>query len=525
MCKYHVYTLRALTLNPLQSFVTTPMYKFPSMKCLGIALGLLLSSCVAVAETAYVEPPVAVYPTIDYGTGPEAEQVKRGEYLSKAGDCIACHTVAGGKSYAGGLGVETPFGTIYSPNITPDKKTGIGDWSLDDFDRAMRHGISKNGDYLFAVFPYTFYTKLSRQDVADIKAYLNKIPAVEQANRPLDMPFPFKVRMLQSFWRFMFFDFQQGEFVPDERQSDEWNRGAYLVEGLTHCAMCHTPINALGSWKREYDLTGGSIAGYHAPNISASRLQDVPVEKIVDVFLHDKTLQGGQVQGPMLEVNHNSLRHLTVEDLRAIATYIKTVKSKTPPVPDHGTGEKAGKAIYDQYCGGCHNMGGGGAPKFGSAAQWDPLVERGLNQLYTNAIRGVDGMPPKGNCDSCTNEQVHLAVDYIIKHSKGKPGGAAKEAADVAAETSIDRGKHIYDQTCVVCHKDGQLGAPRLGDKTAWTPLLKENLDVIVARTIHGYKAHPPRGACYLCSDADVISAVKYMAQEGSTGGADYSLW
>ncbi len=395
---------------------------------------------------------------------------------------------------------------------------------MDDFDKAMREGISKHGDYLFAVFPYTFYNKLSRTDVEAIKAYLDKIPAVHQENHDLDMPWPFRVRMLQSFWRFMFFDFYKGEFVPDKRKSDEWNRGAYLVEGLTHCAMCHTPINAMGSWKREYDLTGGSVGGYRAPNISASRLKDIPVEKVLEVFLHDKTLQGGQLQGPMLEVNHDSLRYLSLEDLKAIVTYIKTVESKMPPVPDHGTGEKAGKAIYTQYCAGCHNMGGGGAPKFGDSSQWEPLVAGGMSQVYTNAIRGINGMPPKGNCDSCTNEQINFAVDYIVKNSRGKSGGGSTSTQSMAASlTSLSRGKHIYEQVCSVCHKDGQLGAPRLGDKAAWTPLLKESLDVLIERAVRGYKAHPAMGACYLCSDADVISAVKYMAQEGGNG--NYTLW
>jgi cytochrome c5 len=498
----------------------------------GVALAVdMLSSPEASPQTqhetgmASEEAPAAVYPTIDYGTGAVAAQAKRGEYLAKAGDCIACHTRPDGKPFAGGVPIVTPFGSVYPPNITPDKETGIGSWTAAEFDAAMRHGISADGSYLLPVFPYTFYNKLTKQDVLDIKAYMDKVPAVHEKNRALDMPFPFNVRILQSFWRFMFFDFYKGEFVPDPDKSAEWNRGAYLVEGLGHCAMCHTPVNALGSWQREYNLTGATIDGYRAPNISASRLKDVPTEKVLEVFLQDKTLQGGKVQGPMLEVNRDSLHYMTVADLTAIVTYLKTVESKMPPAPDNGTGEKAGKAIYTQYCAGCHTMGGGGAPKLGDATKWEPLVKLGMEPLYANAIKGVGGMPPKGNCDTCTDNQVKFAVDYIVKQSHGKGGAAASAAAVNPAQTltSLAKGKHIYEEVCSICHANGQLGAPRLGDKAAWAPLLQENIDVLVRRATNGYKGHPAKGACYLCSDADIISAVKYMAQESGT--RNYQLW
>jgi len=492
------------------------------LKCkwiLMVALGLFFLPMAVLAA----EPVVSYeYPNVDYGKGSAAEQMKRGEYLAKAGDCIACHTTANGKVFAGGLPIKTPFGTIYSPNITSDRETGIGDWTDDQFVQAMREGISAHGYYLLPVFPYPFYNKLTKQDILDIRAYLNKIPAVRQENRPLDMPWPFNMRILQSFWRFMFFDFHKGEYTPDSRQSDEWNRGAYLVQGLGHCAMCHTPVNALGAWKREYDLTGGFVDGYHAPNITASRLKDIPTQKVLDVFLHDKNLQGGQLQGPMLEVNHDSLRYLSIGDLTAIVTYLKTVESKTPPVMG-GTGDKAGQDIYDGYCAGCHNMGGGGAPKFGDAGQWQPRIKLGMNSLYQNAIQGIGGMPPKGNCDSCTDDQVKSAVDYIIQHSRNGGSGVTASANSAESLTSLTRGKKVYEQVCTVCHTKGQLGAPRLGDVAVWKTLLKQNMDILMERAINGYKAHPPLGACYQCSDADVISAVKYMVQE--TGVGDYQLW
>lgn len=464
------------------------------------------------------------YPTVNYGSGKKAEQIQHGEYLSKAGDCIACHTAVGGKPFSGGLPIKTPFGTIYSPNITPDPETGIGKWSDAQFDRAMREGIGIHGEYYYPVFPYPFFNKLSRQDVLDIKAYLDALPPVRQSNRDPDMPWPFRERILQSFWRFMFFDFHKGQFAYDNRKSPEWNRGAYLVQGLGHCAMCHTKVNALGGWETQYNLAGGFVDNYYAPNISASGLKNVPTQKVLNVFLRDQLIKGGMVQGPMYQVNHDSLIYLSHQDLSAIVTYLRTVESQSPPAPSQGSGEKAGKAIYNQYCAGCHANGGGGAPKFGDSAQWSPLVKQGLNSLYENAIKGIGGMPPKGTCDTCTDEQIRFTVDYMISNSTG--GSAKSTASSVpsgSALTSLARGKQVYDQVCSVCHNQGQLGAPVLGNKMTWTPIMKQNFDVVVQHTLQGYKAHPPRGACYGCSDTDIISAVKYMAQQSGTG--DYTLW
>ncbi len=473
------------------------------------------------AEDKYA---AVAYPPVNYGEGAKAEQIKRGEYLVKAGDCIACHTTPGGKPFAGGLAVVTPFGTIYSQNITPDQQTGIGRWSDDDFVRALREGISPSGEYYFPAFPYNYFNQLSRQDALDIKAYLAAIPAVAEQNHPLDMPWPFRVRLLQSFWRFLFFDFEQGEFIPDDHQSPEWNRGAYLVQGLAHCSLCHSPLNVLGAAEKKYDLAGGFIEGYPAPNISASRWKEVPTAKILRVFLADEKINGGKVQGPMLQVNHDSLRYLTPEDLIDIATYLRTVQSATPPAPSVGTGVKAGENIYQKYCAACHMGGGGGAPKFGNAAQWEPIVKQGMPKVYDNAIKGIDGMPAKGNCESCTDEQIKSAVDYLVGKSTGAAAKPTVSGAPAgSALTSLVRGKIVYDKVCSVCHAQGQLGAPKLGDQKAWEPILHENLDILVSRTIYGYKGHPAKGACYKCNDADIISAVKYMAQESGLG--DYRLW
>lgn len=466
------------------------------------------------------------YPRVNYGVGAQAEQIKRGEYLARAGGCVSCHTIPGGKPFAGGLAMTTPFGTIYSPNITPDPKTGIGNWTDKEFDRALRQGISEKGHFYYPVFPFPYFNKLSTQDVQAIFSYLKAIPAVKQKNIPLDMPFPFRWRELLRFWRFMFFDFNKGTFTADPGKSVEWNRGAYLVQGLGHCGMCHSPLNPLGAPIRKYEYAGGFVEGYHAPNISASGLKGVPAEKVLDVFLNDKMIHGGDIHGPMLQVNHDSLRYLSREDLTSIVSYLRSVNSKVPPATRIATGPETGEGVYKKYCAGCHNMGAG-APRLGDSATWTALVKLGMPQLYQNAITGIRGMPPKGGCSSCNDEQVKAAVDYIVKESTGegaKQTAAAAAAPALKSQTSLERGQQVYNQVCSICHNEGLLGSPKLGDQTAWTPLLKLNLDVLVQRSINGYKKHPPRGACYHCSDGDIIAAVKYMAQASSKGN-NYQLW
>lgn len=467
------------------------------------------------------------YPSVNYGTGAKADEIKRGEYLVKAGDCIACHTKPGGKPFAGGLPIKTPFGTIYSQNITPDPKHGIGNWSDKDFLRALKEGVAPDGSYYFPVFPYPYFNKMSDQDILAIKAYLAAIPAEDAENKPVDMPIPFRWRIMQLGWRVLFFNFYQGELTPDPKESAAWNRGRYLVEGPGHCSMCHTPMNKLGAPIRKYYLTGGMVDGFYAPNITSTTLHDHTIDEVVNVFLKDTRVAGGKISAtPMLEVNHDSLEYLTIEDLDDISTYLRSVVSKTPPSPKNsGVGDlAAGKAIYNKYCVGCHATGAGGAFKYGDAQAWKPLIDKGLNQLYKNAVAGIGNMPPKGNCITCTNDDIQNAVDYIVTGSSKEALFSSQKKAVKLPQPTLARGKKVYQEVCALCHEKGNLGAPVVGDKQAWAKRIKQNMDVLINHTLKGYKGHPARGACTDCNDTDIIAAVKYMVQESKSSG-DYKLW
>lgn len=369
------------------------------------------------------------YPIIDYQgkTAAQVAEIKRGEYLVKAGDCIACHSnqVAGGKAYAGGLAMQTPFGNIYTPNITPDKETGIGNWTNENFITAMREGLTPDGQYYFPAFPYLYFNQMTVEDVLAIKAYLDLVPAVKQANRDNEMIFPFNWRFMQLGWRVLFFYPERtGPFKANPNQSADWNRGAYLVQGLGHCSMCHTPsyylINqnvSMGAPMRRYDLTGAVIQGYLAPNITHSNLGAIPDKELLKVFTEYEMIGGNVVQGPMEEAIHNSLRHLTTEDLLAMITYLKSVKSELPENVTV-TSTDVGKIIYNNYCSGCHNSGVGDAPKISNAAGWAVMANSGIDKLYSIAIHGGGNMPAKGTCISCSDYQIKLAVDYMIAESK-----------------------------------------------------------------------------------------------------------
>ena len=261
--------------------------------------------------------------------------VVRGEYLARAGDCIACHTAPDGRIFAGGRAMPTPFGTIYTSNITPDPQTGIGNWSADDFYKTMHSGRFPDGGLIYPAMPFASYTKVTRADSDAIFAYLKSVPPVNQKNRPHDLRFPYNNRQLILGWRTLYFS--EGEYKPDPAKSAEWNRGAYLVEGLGHCGMCHSPINALGGTSQADAFKGGLIPmqNWYAPSLTSNReagLGDWSIQDITDLLQAGVSMRG-VVYGPMAEVVHNSLQYLNDKDIRAMAVYLKSISEPSPPPP------------------------------------------------------------------------------------------------------------------------------------------------------------------------------------------------
>jgi len=383
-------------------------------------------------------------------------QVLRGEYLARAGDCGGCHTVKGGEAYAGGLAIPTPFGTLFAPNITPDPDTGIGRWSAEDFWRAMHEGKSRDGALLYPAFPYTNYTKVVRAEADDLFAYFQWVKPVHKANRKHELAFPYNQRKLLVGWRALYF--KAGEYKPDPSQSPEWNRGAYLVEGLGHCDACHSPRNMLGAVSRGDVIAGGliPIQNWYAPSLTSNRetgLGKWAVSDVVDLLKTGVSARGA-VFGPMAIVVHDSLQHMTESDITAMATYLKSqAEEAEAPEPPHFvvTDKQAealvarGEKLYEDRCADCHQRGGEGVPRI-----YPPLAnnESIVMRYPINAIRVVVnggfppstqdnprpyGMPPFGQ--DLSDEDIAAVVSYV-RQSWGNRAPAVSPA-EIAGARAI----------------------------------------------------------------------------------------
>jgi len=256
-----------------------------------------------------------------------SDSLVRGEYLVRAGECFSCHTVPGSTPLAGGRALATPFGTFYSPNITPDRETGIGNWTDADFVRALRKGVRPDGSNYFPVFPYPSFTGISNEDALAIKAYLFSLAPVHQQNRPHEVSFPFSLRFLQTGWKMLFFT--KGPFRPDPHADAAANRGAYLATALGHCGECHTPRNVLGATRKGRRLAG-TLDGPDddpVPNITpdaATGIGNWSIEDIAETLKSGATPLDSKVKGAMQEVVADGTSHLTDADREAIARYLKT---------------------------------------------------------------------------------------------------------------------------------------------------------------------------------------------------------
>ncbi len=354
-------------------------------------------------------------------------QIDRGHYLVTAGDCAGCHTLPGSdKKLAGGRAIETPFGSIVSPNITPDRDTGIGAWSDEQFDAALRKGIRPNGSRLYPAMPYNAYTKMSRDDVIAIRAYLNTVAPVRHRVVANTLPFPFNIRAAMRVWDWIYFT--PGEYQPDAKQSAEWNRGAFLVQGPSHCGACHTPKTFLGGDKTSETLQGSYLQGWFAPDVTNDNRRGLGAWSADDVVTYLKSGHNriSAATGPMAEEVTLSSSHMTDSDLHAIAAYLKSMPGRTdspPPLPASDPAMVAGAAIYRDQCSACHMIDGKGEEKlFPSLAQSsmvrsdDPttlirIILRGARSAATAAEPTAPGMPSFGW--QLDDAQVAAVVTYI----------------------------------------------------------------------------------------------------------------
>jgi mono/diheme cytochrome c family protein len=254
-----------------------------------------------------------------------AALIAKGKVLAGAGYCVVCHTRAGGQPFAGGYGLETPFGTIYSSNITPDPETGIGRWSLAAFTRAMHQGVSRDGSHLFPAFPYDHFTKVSDADVNALYAYVMTRPPIKAEPRPNTIPFPLNIRPLQEGWKLLFF--RSGRYRPNTSKNADWNRGAYLAEGLSHCGGCHTPRNFLGAEKTHDAYAGTDIEDWIAPALTDANPSPVPwtQSELFGYLRNGVAPLHGVSAGPMAPVVHTGLSQLPDDDIQAVSLYFADV--------------------------------------------------------------------------------------------------------------------------------------------------------------------------------------------------------
>lgn len=318
----------------------------------------------------------AAGPCVADDNGQSFSRIERGRYLATVGDCGACHTAPGGKPMAGGAPIETPFGTLISPNITFDRETGIGAWSEDDFYRAMHEGVGRGGEHLYPAFPYTSFTKATRDDVLAIRDWLRTLAPVSNKVVGNQLPFPFDVRASMIAWNAA--NFTPGEFKAWPGRSAEWNRGAYLVLGLGHCDSCHTARNWMGGEKNE-PLRGGDLQGWFAPDLTNTRagLATWSKDDIVEYLAtgHNHT---ASATGPMAEVVTLSTSKLNKDDLAAMAIYLKSLPGPgdvAPGAAPDASAMRTGEAIYRASCSACHQPSGEGVPGLFPALAKAPDVQ------------------------------------------------------------------------------------------------------------------------------------------------------
>ena len=381
------------------------------------------------------------------GAPPNADPVARGEYLARAADCVACHTMPGsGRSFAGGLAFKLPFGTIYSSNITADPESGIGNWTDEEFVRAVREGVRKDGAHLYPAFPYTSYTELSRNDVLAIKAYLFSQPRIRYSPPRNALSFPFNQRWAMGVWNIAFFNSRR--FKPDQAKSPQWNAGAYLANALGHCGECHTPRNFAFAMKPGETLAGEDLQGWRAYNITSDPRYGIGkwTDEELTEYLHTGHAKGrGAASGPMSEVVTDSLQYWDRQDISALVAYLRSVPARegaepieTSPLahlPPGASGDGVegedplGLQLFAGACASCHGLDGSGrqidaAALLGAKGMNDPVAANVSQMILDGGSLGVAGhqasMPAFGR--GYTDAEIAALSNFVVRHFGAKEG-------------------------------------------------------------------------------------------------------
>ena len=412
-----------------------------------IWIGAALAAGCAAAAAWMTQPSIAaVGPPSSADFQPEA--IVRGARVAAQGDCMVCHTAKGGEPYAGGLALRTPFGTIYTTNITPDAQTGIGNWSLAAFTRALRHGVARDGHLLYPAFPYIHYTRMSTADIGDAYAYLMTRAPVAAKAPDNELIFPLGFRPLLAGWNLLYL--RPGPKPDDSAQGAAWNRGRYLVDGAGHCASCHSTLDPIGG-ERSPAFSGGHIDGWDAPALTALLQAPKPWtrEQLALYLRHGWSPEHGAAAGPMGPVTH-SLAQVPAEDTEAMATYlmslqapIERAKAAAPSGPQAAEVQQ-GRVLFNGACAGCHSaaapmMAAGGRPPLGlssavAGARPDNLIQTMLNGIPWSHPQPATFMPPFAA--SLNDAQIASIAAYLRADSGRRPAwtGLEKRVTEIRKE-------------------------------------------------------------------------------------------
>ena len=407
---------------------------------IGSVLGSMALTIGGVAAAAPVLNPATTSPN-------QSTLIGRGEYLADVAHCTACHTNGDGPKFAGNLPMATPFGTLYTANITSDKQYGIGNWTEKQFEGALRRGVNQHGEYLYPAMPYVQFTKVTDDDIHALYTYFKTVKPVHEAVKKNDMNFPFNVRPGLLAWQMMFF--KQGRYVRDTSQSDEWNRGAYLVQGLGHCEACHSPTNLAMAAKSGRALQGNVVDHWFAPDISGgqfSSIKDWNVKQIAVLLKTGHNDKNQAVVGPMQQTIDLGTSHLNDVDLDAIALYLKNQPNEKPDqkpsvhpltTADRGNGAN----VYADNCASCHGGNGEGVAGIAPALVGAASV---TGKQPETAVRAVlQGFQPSGQwgvmpsfAQVFTTQEVADVVNYV-RASWGNTGAGRVSPSDVTRLANV----------------------------------------------------------------------------------------